>query len=72
MLSCGAMLHHLRVSLAAVGLQPNVHRLPNPVMEDHLAAIELTAARPKMMPFAWPRQSARAGPIGARTSLAAP
>ena len=35
------MLHHLRVSLAAVGLQPNVHRLPNPVMEDHLAAIEL-------------------------------
>ena len=41
MLSCGAMLHHLQVSLAAVGLQPKVHRLPNPVIEDHLAAIEL-------------------------------
>jgi nitroreductase len=41
MLSCGAMLHHLQVSLAAVGLQPKVHRLPNPVLEDHLAAIEL-------------------------------
>jgi nitroreductase len=41
MLSCGAMLHHLQVSLAAVGLQPKVHRLPNPMVQDHLAAIEL-------------------------------
>jgi nitroreductase len=41
MLSCGAMLHHLQVSLAAVGLQPKVHRFPNPAIEDHLAAIEL-------------------------------
>jgi nitroreductase len=41
MLSCGAMLHHLQVSLAAVGVRPKVHRFPNPVIEDHLAAIEL-------------------------------
>jgi nitroreductase len=44
MLSCGAMLHHLQVSLAAVGLQPKVHRFPNPVIEDHLAAFELNRA----------------------------
>jgi nitroreductase len=41
MLSCGAMLHHLQMSFAAVGLQPKVHRLPNPTVQDHLAAIEL-------------------------------
>lgn len=41
MLSCGAMLPHLQVSLAAVGRQPEVHRFPSPVIEDHLAAIEL-------------------------------
>lgn len=43
-LSCGAVLHHLRVALAAAGLAPQVHRLPNPNEEDHLAAVELRAA----------------------------
>ncbi|MEV6426389.1 NAD(P)H nitroreductase [Nocardia sp. NPDC051463] len=39
-LSCGAALHHLRVALAALGWSAVVHRLPNPVDPNHLAAIE--------------------------------
>src|SRR4051795_13241167 len=39
--SCGAVLHHLRVALAATGLTARVHRLPNPDEQDHLAAVEL-------------------------------
>src|SRR3954470_9435143 len=39
--SCGAVLHHLRVALAATGLTARVHRLPNPDEQDHLAALEL-------------------------------
>jgi nitroreductase len=39
--SCGAVLHHLRVAAAAAGLAAQVHRLPNPDEEDHLAALEL-------------------------------
>lgn len=46
MLSCGAMLDHLMVALRAVGLEPTVHRLPNPAVEDHLAALELRLAEP--------------------------
>ncbi|MGE3287111.1 MAG: NAD(P)H nitroreductase [Pseudonocardia sp.] len=41
-MSCGAVLHHLRVALAAAGLRATVHRLPNPAEPDHLAAVELT------------------------------
>jgi nitroreductase len=44
--SCGAVLHHLRVALAAAGLAAEVHRLPNPDEEDHLAAITLRPAAP--------------------------
>lgn len=40
-LSCGAVLHHLRVALAAAGLASSVRRLPNPAEPDHLAALEL-------------------------------
>jgi nitroreductase len=39
--SCGAVLHHLQVALAATGLTARVHRLPNPDEQDHLAALEL-------------------------------
>jgi len=39
--SCGAALHHLRIALAAAGLTAQVHRLPNPDEQDHLAALEL-------------------------------
>lgn len=40
LVSCGAGLHHLRVAFAAVGWATTVHRLPNPVQPDHLAAVE--------------------------------
>ena len=40
-LSCGAVLHHLRIALAAYGIGATVHRLPNPDEPDHLAALEL-------------------------------
>ncbi|NMH99308.1 Acg family FMN-binding oxidoreductase [Pseudonocardia acidicola] len=39
--SCGALLHHARVALAAVEVAAVVHRLPNPADPDHLAALEL-------------------------------
>src|SRR3954447_26433689 len=42
--SCGAVLHHLRVAAAAAGLAAQVHRLPNPDEEDHLAAITVRPA----------------------------
>ena len=35
------MLHHLVIALRAAGLESTVHRIPNPAVEDHLAAIEL-------------------------------
>ena len=41
MLSCGAALHHLRVTLAAAGVDTTVHRLPDPARPDLLATIEL-------------------------------
>ncbi|NGY62400.1 NAD(P)H nitroreductase [Lentzea sp. NEAU-D13] len=44
--SCGAALHHLRVGLAALGWRAKVHRLPNPALPDHLAAIEFMPFEP--------------------------
>ncbi|HSU35744.1 MAG TPA: hypothetical protein VLJ88_08790, partial [Propionibacteriaceae bacterium] len=43
--SCGAMLHHLEVALASLGVETTIHRLPNPADPDHLAALELRASR---------------------------
>lgn len=40
-MSCGAVLHHARVALAAAGIAARVHREPNPDEADHFAAIEL-------------------------------
>ncbi|WP_324240247.1 Acg family FMN-binding oxidoreductase [Pseudonocardia sp.] len=40
-LSCGIVLHHMRIALAAAGIRATVHRLPNPDEPDHLAALEL-------------------------------
>lgn len=39
-LSCGAALHHLRVALRAAGLDARVHRLTDPAVPEHLAAVE--------------------------------
>lgn len=41
-LSCGAALHHCTVALAAMGWHAKVHRLPDPQVPEHLAALELT------------------------------
>ncbi len=45
MLSCGAVLHHLRIALAASGVGATVRRMPNPDEPDHLAAVELRSGR---------------------------
>ena len=44
--SCGAVLHHARVALAAAGLRTTLRRRPNPDELDHLAALTLTAGPP--------------------------
>lgn len=45
-MSCGAALHHLLLSLATLGWAGHVRRFPDPQRSDHLAAIELTPATP--------------------------
>jgi nitroreductase len=44
--SCGIVLHHLRVALAAAGVRAAVHRMPDPDRPDHLAAVELRLGPP--------------------------
>ncbi len=41
MISCGAVLNHCVVALAALGWQSRVHRFPNPADPLHLASIEV-------------------------------
>lgn len=41
MLSCGAVLNHCVVALAALGWQSKIHRFPDPADPDHLAAVRL-------------------------------
>jgi hypothetical protein len=36
--SCGAVLHHTRIALAASGVHAVVHRIPDPARPDDLAA----------------------------------
>jgi nitroreductase len=38
-ISCGAVLDHLRVAMAAEGFQANVERFPNPTNPEHLASV---------------------------------
>jgi hypothetical protein len=45
-LSCGAALHHARVSLAALGWRATVTRMTDPVDPEHLARVELTGRAP--------------------------
>ncbi|AFM17049.1 nitroreductase [Mycolicibacterium chubuense NBB4] len=40
-LSCGAVLNHCVVALAALGWQSKIHRCPNPADADHLASLQL-------------------------------
>ena len=42
LISCGAVLDHLRVAKAAAGWTANVDRFPNPNNLDHLASIDFS------------------------------
>ena len=41
-ISCGAVLDHLRVAMTAAGWLPQIERFPNPNNLDHLATVEFT------------------------------
>lgn len=45
-LSCGAVLNHCVIALAAMGWRADVHRLPDPADPSHLAAIEVSPCAP--------------------------
>jgi nitroreductase len=45
-LSCGAGLHHARISLAAQGFHATVARLPDPADPDHLARLQIDGPVP--------------------------
>src|SRR3954469_22768706 len=42
LISCGAVLHHLRAVMAAAGWTTNVERFPNPSDHLHVASIDFT------------------------------
>jgi len=42
LISCGAVLDHLRVAMAAAGWKANIDRLPDPSNLEHLASIDFT------------------------------
>ncbi|MBW0089904.1 NAD(P)H nitroreductase [Pseudonocardia sp. KRD-184] len=46
-LSCGAVLHHLRVALAAAHLSAHVRRLPSPAERGHLATVRVVHGPPE-------------------------
>ena len=41
-ISCGALLDHLRVAMAAAGWKAHVDRFPTPENPDHLASVDFT------------------------------
>ncbi|MGB8389237.1 Acg family FMN-binding oxidoreductase [Mycobacterium sp.] len=43
-ISCGAVLDHFRVAMAAVGWETDVDQFPNPNNHDHLATIDFASA----------------------------
>jgi hypothetical protein len=45
-LSCGAALHHARVSLAAQGWRATATRMPDPTRPDHLARLQVDSPAP--------------------------
>jgi nitroreductase len=61
LISCGAVLDHLRVAMTAAGWQSQIDRFPNPDSPNHLASIEFTPAE-----FVTERDRRLASAIGAR------
>jgi hypothetical protein len=43
LISCGVVVDHLRVAMAAAGWKANIDRLPDPNNPEHLASIDFTA-----------------------------
>jgi hypothetical protein len=41
-ISCGAVLDHLRIAMVAAGWQAHIERFPNPNNRDHLASLEFS------------------------------
>ena len=60
-ISCGAVLDHLRVAMTAAGWHANVDRFPNPNDRGHLASVDFTAVE-----FVTDAQRARAEAIRRR------
>jgi len=60
-LSCGAMLHHLEVALASLGVDVTIHRLPNPADPDHPV---LTVVVPGLDSFAMVHNAVPVLPTG--------
>ena len=60
-LSCGAVLDHLRVAIAAAGWDTTVDRFPDPTQPDHVAAVEFSP-----LPFVGDTQRAGADAIHRR------
>jgi hypothetical protein len=42
LIGCGAVLHHLRVAMAAAGWHTQINRFPKPDVPNHLASLEFT------------------------------
>jgi nitroreductase len=61
LISCGAVLDHLRVAMAAAGWRSHIDRFPDPNSPNHLGSIEFTP-----MDFVTERDQRRASAIGAR------
>jgi hypothetical protein len=60
-LSCGAVLDHLRVAIAAAGWDTTIARFPDPTQPDHVAAVEFDP-----LPIVGDTQRARADAIHRR------
>ena len=60
-LSCGAVLDHLRVAIAAAGWDTTIARFPDPTQPDHVAAVEFDP-----LPIVGGTQRARADAIHRR------
>jgi len=61
LISCGAVLDHFRVAMAAAGWEARIDRFPNPNNHDHLATLDF-----RRMEFVTDAHRARAEAIGRR------
>ncbi|OBF25131.1 NAD(P)H nitroreductase [Mycobacterium sp. ACS4331] len=50
--SCGVVLHHCTVALAALGWRATIQRIPDPAQPDHLAALQLHRGPPDAVDIA--------------------